>query len=124
MGESLELIHELMGDGEEGLRILATLHRSLRQVRGATALREAGARPDEIGRRLLPANMQFKARALVEDSRRWEDRDLRRALAALGRADRQIKRGADAETALAAVVVEACGGGGTARPRPSPRRGR
>ncbi len=39
---SLELIDELMREGEEGLRILATLHRSLRQVRGALALREAG----------------------------------------------------------------------------------
>ncbi len=123
MGDSLELIDELMGDGEEGLRILATLHRSLRQVRAAAALREAGVRGDEIGRRLLPGNMQFKARSLVEASRQWSDADLRRALAALGRADRQIKRGADAETALAVVVVEACGrGGGEARP--SPRRGR
>jgi DNA polymerase-3 subunit delta len=113
LGESLELLDELMGDGEEGLRILATFHRSLRQVRGAAALRAAGVRNDEIGRRLLPGNMQFKARALVDASRRWEDADLRRALAALGRADRQIKRGTDPETALAAAVVAACGGGET-----------
>jgi DNA polymerase-3 subunit delta len=117
---SLELIDELMGDGEEGLRILATLHRSLRQVRGAGALREAGTPNDEIARRLLPGNMQFKARSLVDASRQWDDADLRRAFAALGRADRRIKRGADAETALAAAVVEACGGG---EARPSPRRG-
>jgi DNA polymerase-3 subunit delta len=126
--DSLALIDELMGDGEEGLRILATLHRSLRQVRAAGALREAGVRTDEIGRRLLPGNMQFKARALVEASRRWVDEDLRRAFAALGRADRQIKRGTDAETALAAAVVEACGGGGepgrAEGARPSPPRGR
>jgi DNA polymerase-3 subunit delta len=121
MATSLELIDELMGDGEEGLRILATLHRSLRQVRAAAALREAGVRSDEIGRRLLPGNMQFKARSLVDASRQWTDGDLRRAFVALGRADRQIKRGADAETALAAAVVEACGGGDA---RPSPRRGR
>ena len=109
MRASLELIDELMGDGEEGLRILATLHRSLRQVRGAGALREAGTPNDEIGRRLLPGNMQFKARSLVEASRQWADTDLRRAFAALSRADRRIKRGTDAETALAAAVVEACG---------------
>ncbi len=112
MRASLELVDELMGDGEEGLRILATLHRSLRQVRGAVALREAGMRNDEIGRRLLPGNMQFKARSLVDASRQWTDADLRRAFGALGRADRQIKRGTDAETALAAAVVVACGGGG------------
>ena len=121
--ESLELIDELMREGEEGLRILATLHRSLRQVRGALALREGGSRSDEIGKRLLPANMQFKARALVDAARQWSDADLGDAMAALGRADRRIKRGADAETAVVAAVVEACGGGG-GRPRPSPRRGR
>jgi DNA polymerase III delta subunit len=64
--------------------------------------------------------MQFKARGLVEAARRWSDGDLRRAFVALGRADRLIKRGADAETVLAAAVVEACGG----ETRPSPRRGR
>ena len=107
---SVELLDELMGEGEEGLRILATLHRSLRQVRGALAMVEARIPGHEIGKRLLPANMQFKTRALVEASRRWSDTDLRRAFVALGRADRMIKRGADAETALTAAVVEACGG--------------
>jgi DNA polymerase-3 subunit delta len=120
--KSLELIDELMSEGEEGLRILATLHRSLRQVRGALAMIEARAPREEIGRKLLPPNMQFKVRSLVEASRRWSDADLRGAFAALGRADRRIKRGADAETALVAAVVEACGGGAAARP--SPRRGR
>jgi DNA polymerase-3 subunit delta len=119
--ESLELIDEMMREGEEGLRILATLHRSLRQVRAALALREAGSRSDEIGKRLLPGNMQFKARDLVEATRAWSDQDLRRAFAALGQADRRIKRGADAETALAAAVVEACGRGAGSTPS---RRGR
>ncbi len=119
---SLELIDELMGEGEEGLRILATLHRSLRQVRGALALTETRTPSEEIGRKLLPANMQFKVRSLVDASRRWSDAELRDAFAALGRADRRIKRGADAETALAAAVVEACGGRGGARL--SPRRER
>jgi DNA polymerase-3 subunit delta len=128
---SLELVDELMGEGEEGLRILATLHRSLRQVRGALAMTEARVPREEIGRKLLPANMQFKLRSLIDASRRWSDADLQEAFVALGRADRRIKRGADAETALAAAIVEACGGGesprpygGGDRPRPSPRRGR
>ncbi|MCG6920838.1 MAG: DNA polymerase III subunit delta [Acidobacteria bacterium] len=120
---SLELIDELMGEGEEGLRILATLHRSLRQVRGALAMREAGIAGAEIGRKLLPANMQFKARALVDASRRWADADLQEAFVALGRADRSIKRGADAETTLAVAVVAACRGG-EGGAKPSPRRGR
>jgi DNA polymerase III delta subunit len=112
-----------MGEGEESLRILATLHRSLRQVRAAAALRGEGLRPDEIGRKLLPANMQFKVRSLVEAAQRWDEADFRRAFVALGRADRRLKQGAEAETALAAALVEACGSGG-GDVRPSSRRGR
>ncbi|HYN04368.1 MAG TPA: DNA polymerase III subunit delta [Vicinamibacteria bacterium] len=118
---SLEHVERLLGDGEEGLRILTTLHRSLRQVRGALAMREARASRDEIGTKLLPPNMQFKLDALLEASRRWSEADLRRALSALGRADRRMKRGGDAATTLVAAVAESCGGEG--RPT-SPRRGR
>jgi DNA polymerase-3 subunit delta len=108
---SLELVERLLGDGEEGLRILSTLHRSLRQVRGAGAMREARVPRDEIGAGLLPANMQFKLDALLEASRRWREPDLRRSLAALGEADRRLKTGADGHTALVAAVAESCGGG-------------
>ena len=110
---SLELLERLLGDGEEGLRILSTLHRSLRQVRGARAMREARVPREEIGTRLLPPNMQFKLDALLEASRRWSEADLRRGLAALGRADRRMKRGGDAATTLVAAVAESCGGEAT-----------
>ena len=118
---SLEHVERLLGDGEEGLRILTTLHRSLRQVRGALAMREARASRDEIGAKLLPPNMQFKLDALLDASRRWSEADLRRGLSALGRADRRMKRGGDAATTLVAAVAESCGG--ERRPT-SPRRGR
>jgi DNA polymerase-3 subunit delta len=118
---SLEHVERLLGDGEEGLRILSTLHRSLRQVRGAVAMREARAPRDAIGAKLLPPNMQFKLDALVDASKRWTEADLRRALQALGRADRRMKRGGDSATTLVAAVAESCGGEG--RPT-SPRRGR
>lgn len=121
VGASLEHLERLLGDGEEGLRILSTLHRSLRQVRGALAMREARAARADIGARLLPPNMQFKLDALLDASRRWSEVDLRHALAALGRADRRLKRGGDAATTLVAAVVESCGGAGRAT---SPRRGR
>jgi DNA polymerase-3 subunit delta len=118
---TLELVEGLLDEGEEPLRVLSTLHRSLRQVRGAAALREARVPRAEIGARLLPPNMQFKLDALLEASRRWSDADLRRALRALGRTDRGMKRGADAAAALAAAVVEACRVGapaGATSPRP------
>lgn len=118
---SLEHVERLLGDGEEGLRILSTLHRSLRQVRGAVAMRAARAPREAIGARLLPPNMQFKLDALVEASRRWSEADLRRALQALGRADRRMKRGGDSATTLVAAVAVSCGG--ERRPT-SPRRER
>jgi DNA polymerase-3 subunit delta len=114
---SLELVERLLGDGEDGLRILSTLHRSLRQVRGARAMREARVPRDEIGAKLLPPNMQFKLDALLEASRRWSEEDLRRGLTVLGRADRRMKRGGDAATTLVAAVAESCGGTAT-WPRP------
>ncbi len=54
----------------------------------------------EIAQALLPANMQFKIDSLLDASRRWSDAELRRALAELDRADRRMKRGADAATTL------------------------
>jgi len=124
---SLELVEELLRDRmeadkrEAGLKMSVTLHRSLRQVRGALAMREARAPRDAIGAKLLPPNMQFKLDSLLDASRNWSEADLRRALAALGRADRRMKRGGDAATTLVAAVAESCGGEG--RPT-SPRRGR
>jgi len=119
---SLELVERLLGDGEEGLRLLSTLHRSLRQVRGALAMREARVARAEIGAKLLPANMLFKLDALLEASHRWSEADLRRAIAALGRADRRMKRGADAAATLVAAVAESCRGEGRATSPPG--RGR
>jgi DNA polymerase-3 subunit delta len=108
---SLELLERLLGDGEQALRILSTLHRSLRQVRATRALREARLPRDQIGARLLPPNMQFKLDALLEASRRWSEPDLRRGLAALGEADRRLKTGGDGDATLVAAVAESCGGG-------------
>jgi DNA polymerase-3 subunit delta len=110
--EALARLEELLEGGEEGLRVLATAHRAVRQVRAATGLRERRTPRSEIGRRLLPPNMQFKLDALLDASERWTGGDLRRAIVALNDADRRIKRGADASTALVAAVVEACRGEG------------
>ena len=120
---SLDLLESLLGDGEDGLRLLATLHRTLRQVRGAGAMREARVPRSEIGARLLPPNMQFKLDALLDASRLWSEADFRRGLEVLGRADRRLKRGADAAATLVAAVVEACREGGPGLPT-SPRRAR
>jgi DNA polymerase-3 subunit delta len=116
--KTLELLDRLLGDGEAGLRVLVTLHRALRQVRSAVALREAGLGKPQIGAKLLPPNMQFKVDALYDASRRWSGPDLARATAQLTKIDREIKQGADEAVALAAAIAAACG----PRTATSPRR--
>jgi DNA polymerase-3 subunit delta len=121
LASSLEKLEELLDGGEEGLRILVTLHRSLRQVRAAGAMLRSRVPRPEIAGAILPPNMQWKLDSLLDCARRWPDADLRRALAALDRADRRMKKGADGATTLVAALAEACGGEGRAT---SPRRGR
>jgi len=121
LGRSLACLEELLDGGEEPLRILATLHRSVRQVRAAAAMARSRVPRDEIARALLPPNMQWKVDELLRTSRRWTDAQLRQALLALERADRQVKRGADSATALVAALVVGCGAG---EPLTSPPAGR
>ena len=106
---SLERLEELLQGGEEPLRILATLHRSLRQVRSAGAMLDARLPRQKIAEALLPPNMQWKIDGLLEAaSRRWREPQLRLALRALDEADRQVKRGGDAATALTAALAKSC----------------
>ncbi len=105
--EVLELTQELLEDGEAAPRLLATLHRALRQVRGARGLLERRTPSDQFATRL--SVMPFKVRELCEAARRWSDDDVARALLALSRADRRLKTGMADEPALTAAIVEACG---------------
>jgi DNA polymerase III subunit delta len=123
----LALLGTLLDDGEEPLRILGTLHRSLRQVRAVRFLKERRASREEISARLnLPPNMAFKVPALVEAAGRWSDAELERAVLGIAAQDRDIKNGADTRAALTVAVVGACGRGPRAGggPRPWPRTAR
>lgn len=118
--EMLELTQELLDDGEAAPRLLATLHRALRQLRGARGLVERRTPADQLAARL--GVMPFKVRELCDAARRWSDDDLARALLALSRADRRLKTGLADEPALTAAIVEACGEGkGRATPAPRAR---
>jgi DNA polymerase III delta subunit len=118
---ALELLERLLGEGEQGPLVVAALHRTLRQVRGAIALRNAGVPAAQIGARLLPPNMQFKLEALLTAARRWSEPDIQKALLVLEQTDRGVKRGADTSVALTTAVVAACGGK-TAAVAPTSRR--
>jgi DNA polymerase-3 subunit delta len=116
-GTVLGLLETVLGEGEPPLKVLATLHRAIRQVRGAKALQEARAPRDMVASRL--GVMPFKVGDLLQAARAWSEDDLRRATAALDLADRRVKTGSDPGMALTAAVVEA-----TRSPRPSPRTAR
>ena len=119
--ESLQILQSLLEEGEVPLKVLGTFHRSLRQVRGALALRGSRSAREELVSRL--GVMPFKVGDVLEASRRWSEEDLRRAFAALDVADRRMKSGGEPGTALAAAVAEACGTG-TEKPRPASPPGR
>jgi DNA polymerase-3 subunit delta len=107
---ALELTERLLDEGEDALRILATLYRSLRQVRCASGLREARVPQEGMAERLgLPPNMAFKVQAIVGASRKWSAAALRRATTVLGEWDRRLKRGANPRAALTAAIVASCG---------------
>lgn len=102
----LSLMEAVLEDGEPPLKILGTLHRALRQVRGAIALRESRAPRDTVAARL--GIMPFKVGDILDASRSWSDAELKAAFAALDRADRRVKSGGDPRSALTSAVVEAC----------------
>jgi DNA polymerase-3 subunit delta len=108
------LMEKSLEEGEPPLRILATLHRVLRQLRGAQALRLARVPREQLASRLqVPP---FKIADLMASERRWSEARLRRAFAALGQADVRIKTGAEPRTALESAVTEACSRDENARP--------
>jgi DNA polymerase-3 subunit delta len=117
--QTLEILQALLDEGEVPLKVLGTFHRSLRQVRGALALRGSRGAREELVSRL--GVLPFKVGDVLEASRSWSEDDLRRAFAALDRADRRMKSGGEPGTALAAAVAEACGG---ERPRSAVPPGR
>ncbi len=119
------LLDECSSDSDRrgsAIGIVASLHRSLRQVRVARELAGRRASSDEIVARTRI--MPFKLRDLLDAARAWSELDLARALSALAAADRRLKSSVDERVALAAAVVAACGGGGGGAVRPAPRPSR
>ena len=110
--EALELIGETLEEGESAVVVLGAIHRALRQLRGALAL-GPGRRAEAVSRLgLLP----FKVDAVLDASRLWKEKDLEKAMAALGKADRALKTGADPQVTLAAAVLDVLGGAARAAP--------
>jgi len=89
-------------------------------MRSLKALREVRAsREQKLA--VLPGNMAFKLPDLERAAERWNEKSLRVARRALRTADRRVKTGGNAATALAGAIAEACSEAGRASPA---RRGR
>jgi DNA polymerase-3 subunit delta len=105
-GEVLDLMEEVLEEGEAPLRVLGTMHRALRQVRAARSLRGGRIPQSELASLLrIPP---FKVADAMRAAERWSEGALRGAFTALERADGRIKTGTEPRVALAAAVAEAC----------------
>jgi DNA polymerase-3 subunit delta len=119
---TLALAEGLIEEREPPLLLIETLYRSLRQLRAAASLRSSGLPKPELAARLgLPPQLAFKAPDIVGQATSWPAGALDRALHAVQRADRGIKRGLDGRVAVTMVLAEALGGERRGAVRPSPR---
>jgi len=113
---TLENLERALDDGEAPLRLMAVLHRALRQVRAARGLQDERAPRSAMLTALgLRGPMEFKLDGLLRAARAWDEKSLVRATAALDRADRALKTSAEPQATLIAAVAEALGRG-EARP--------
>ena len=107
--ECLSLLDEALRQGEAGLRVLATLHFTIRKLAMFRALRRAGSSSAEAGAQagILP----FKVAETDRAYRAWSEPDLGRALAVFAEADRRLKLSAPVGPLLTHSLVVATRGG-------------
>jgi len=96
--ESLGLLDEALRQGEAGLRVLATMHGTVRKLAVFRALRQAGLSSAEAGAQagILP----FKVTDTERAARSWSEGDIARALSIFAEADRRLKLSAPAAPLL------------------------
>jgi DNA polymerase-3 subunit delta len=108
---TLENLERALDDGEAPLRLLAVLHRALRQVRSARGYQgERAPRAAMLAALGLRKPMEWKLEGLLRAARGWDESALVRAFASLDRADRALKTGAEPRATLVAAVAGALGG--------------
>jgi DNA polymerase III delta subunit len=113
---ALEQLHDLLEEGEEALRIVGTLQRTLRQVWAAREL--ARSRTPNAGKLLSGEPLRvipFKTGDLLRDARAWPEGAVERAREALQKADTRLKTSQDARVVLVGAIAEALGGAARAR---------
>jgi len=108
---SLGLLDEALRQGEAGLRVLATVHGTVRKLALFRALRGSGVSAADAGAQL--GIFPFKVADTERAARAWSDTDIGRALAVFAEADRRLKLSAPAGPVLThALALVASGGRG------------
>jgi DNA polymerase III delta subunit len=106
---SLGLLDEALRQGEAGLRVLATVHGTVRKLAMFRALRNSGVSTNDAGAQL--GIFPFKLADTERAARSWSDADLGRAFAIFAEADRRLKLSAPTVPVLTHALARATSGG-------------
>ena len=106
---SLGLLDEALRQGEAGLRVLATVHGTVRKLALFRALRGSGVSAADAGAQL--GIFPFKVADTERAARAWSEADIGRALAVFAEADRRLKLSAPAVPVLTHALALVASGG-------------
>ncbi len=106
---SLGLLDEALRQGEAGLRVLATVHGTVRKLALFRALRGSGVSAAEAGAQL--GIFPFKVADTERAARSWSEADIAKALAIFAEADRRLKLSAPAVPVLTHALARVASGG-------------
>jgi DNA polymerase III delta subunit len=107
--KSLNLLDDALRQGEAGLRVLATVHGTVRKLAMFRALRRSGVSSSDAGAQL--GIFPFKVADTERASRSWSDSDLGRAFSIFAEADRRLKLSAPAVPVLTHAIAKVASGG-------------
>ena len=106
---SLGLLDEALRQGEAGLRVLATVHGTVRRLALFRALRGSGVSSAEAAGQL--GILPFKVADTERAARSWSEADIAKALAIFAEADRRLKLSAPAVPVLTHALARVASGG-------------
>lgn len=106
--KSLNYLDDALRQGEAALRVLATLHSTVRRLALFRALRRNGIAISDAGTQA--GIMSFKVMEAERSARAWSDLEIGRALSIFAEADRRLKLSAPAAPVLTHAVVRVATG--------------
>lgn len=107
--KSLGLLDEALRQGEAGLRVLATVHGTVRKLALFRALRASGVSSADAGAQL--GIFPFKVADTERAARGWSEDEIGRALAIFAEADRRLKLSAPVGPVLTHALARVASGG-------------